>query len=103
MAKRYRYAFIKKKEAWRGKVSVALAIASVALFVAAMVCEVVEVAVPHLTGTLCLLGTLFSAYGFLEGLISFREKNREHFTSIVGSIACGIIFIVWLGLYFWGA
>ena len=37
MAKRYRYAIIKKKESSKGKLSVGLAIASLLLFVAAVV------------------------------------------------------------------
>ena len=37
MAKRYRYAIIKKKESSKGKLSVGLAIASLLLFVAAVI------------------------------------------------------------------
>ena len=102
MAKRYRYAFTKKKEARRGKWAVGLAIASVCLFLMALVADVVALKVPHLVGGLCLLGALLSVYGFLEGIISFAEKDREHFTSVVGSILCGIIVIIWLGIYLAG-
>ena len=68
-----------------------------------MVMDVLQVrVVPHLVGFFCVLGTLLSAYGFLEGILSFAEKDREHFTSAVGSILCGIIVIIWLGMYLSG-
>ena len=81
MAKRYRYAFTKKKEASKGKLSIGLAVMS-----------------------LFLLGTALgvSIYGFLMGLSSFSEENRMHRTSIVGSISNGIIVVVWLAFYLVG-
>lgn len=102
MAKRYRYAFIKKRESRRGKLSLGLAIASVCLFLAAMAADIWGSPIPHLTGGLCLLGALFSLYGFFAGILSFSEKNRGNATGIGGSIACGIIVILWLGLYLTG-
>ena len=102
MAKRYRYAFVKKRESRRGKISVVLAIISVLLFIAAMAVDIWEVPVPHLVGGLCLLGALLSLYGFFAGILSFSEKNRGNTTGIIGSISCGIIVIIWLGLYLTG-
>ena len=77
MARRYRYAFAKKREASKGKWSVGLAAAS-------------------------LVAMLLSAYGFTLGLSSFSEENRKHRTSMVGSILNGVILVIWLGLFFIG-
>ena len=102
MAKRYRYSFTKKKEAIRGKASVVLAIASVVGFLMAVTLQVLGRTGAHLVGAFCLLGALFALFGFLEGLLSFREKDREHFTGVVGSISCGLLLIGWMGLYLSG-
>ena len=80
MAKRYRYAFAKKKEAGKGKLSAGLAVASFLLFLAA----------------------LLSVYGFIMGLLSFSEENCKHHTSIIGSIANGFITVGWIFLFLMG-
>ena len=59
MAKRYRYAIIKKKESSKGKLSVGLAIASLLLFVAAVVTAY----------------GLAGEYGFIVGGPAFQKKT----------------------------
>ena len=90
MARRYRYAIIKKKEPGKGKLSVGLAIASLLLFVAAVV------------GGLCLFAVLLSAYGFVMGLMSFSDEECMHRTSVVGSILNGVITVGWLVFFLMG-
>ena len=103
MAKRYRYAFTRKKEAAGGKWSVTMAVLSVLLLPASVLCAFVNKGEGyHITGGLCLLAALLSVYGFFLGLSSFKEKNTGHLASIVGSIANGVISIVWLGIYLSG-
>lgn len=103
MAKRYRYAIIKKKESSKGKLSVGLAIASLLLFVAAVVTAYgLAGEYGFIIGGLCLFAALLSAYGFLMGLTGFSEENCLHRTNIVGSILNGVILVGWLGFFLMG-
>ena len=95
MARRYRYAFAKKREAAKGKWSVGLAAASLVLFIVAVV-------LGGLIGGTGLFAMLLSAYGFALGLSSFSEENRKHRTSMIGSILNGVILVIWLGLFLSG-
>ena len=95
MARRYRYAFAKKREAAKGKWSVGLAAASLVLFIVAVVLAL-------LIGGTGLFAMLLSAYGFALGLSSFSEENRKHRTSMIGSILNGVILVIWLGLFLSG-
>ena len=82
MAKRYRYAFVKKREAGKGKLSVGLAIASLILFAAAVGSAVfLEERFYFLIGAVCFFAGLLSFYGFCMGLASFSETDRQHRTS----------------------
>ena len=103
MARRYRYSFVKKKEAGKGKLSVGLAAASLLLFLASVL---LAFFLPEkqrfMIGAVCLLAGLLSFYGFCMGLASFSEENRQHRTSIVGSIGNGMILVGWIGLYLMG-
>lgn len=103
MAKRYRYAFVKKKEAAKGKLSTGLASASFLLFLAAVVTSFfLEGTYGFIVGGICLFAMLLSIYGFIMGLMSFSEEKRAHRTSIIGSIANGIIMVGWLGFFLMG-
>lgn len=103
MARRYRYAFAKKKEAGKGKLSTALAAASFLLFVAAVLLTLfLNKGYGFIVGSVCLFAMLLSAYGFIMGLLSFSEENRKHRTSLIGSIANGVIMVMWLGLFLMG-
>lgn len=103
MAKRYRYAFTKKKEAAKGKLSVGLAIASFLLLVLAIAVSIfLNGEYGFIIGGISLFAILISIYGFIMGLSSFSEENRMHRTSIIGSISNGIIMVVWLGFYLMG-
>ena len=103
MAKRYRYAFAKKKEAGKGKLSAGLAAASFLLFFAAvMLAFFLEGSYGFIVGGVSFFAMLLSVYGFIMGLLSFSEVNRKHTTSIVGSIGNGVIMVCWLGLFLIG-
>ena len=89
MAKRYRYAIIKKKEAKKGKLSVGLAIASLLLFVAAVgTAYALEGSYGFIVGGICLFATLLSVRWIPDGNRKFSE-NCNHRTSIVGTILAG--------------
>ena len=105
MAKRYRYAFAKLKEAEDGVLSVILAAASVGLFIVAVIiyCIFQNAGVSGpVIGGLSFCAILLSVYGFIQGMRSFAVPNRSHTYSTAGSIANGIIMIGWLGLYLIG-
>ena len=103
MARRYRYSFTKKKEAKKGKLSVALAAASFLLFIAAVaLAYFLDESLGFLVGGVGLFAALLSVYGFAMGLLSFSEEGRSHRTSIIGSISNGLILIVWIGVYLTG-
>ena len=97
MARRYRYAFAKKKEAQKGKLSTGLAAASLILFITAVLLAFfMNGEFGYIVGGVSLCAMLLSIYGFAMGLKSFSEENRTHRTSMIGSIAIGIIMIGWL-------
>ena len=99
MARRYRYAFAKKKEAQKGKLSTGLAAASLILFITAVLLAFfMNGEFGYIVGGVSLCAMLLSIYGFAMGLKSFSEENRTHRTSMIGSIANGIIMIGWLGI-----
>ena len=103
MARRYRYAFAKKKEAQKGKLSTGLAAASLILFITAVLLAFfMNGEFGYIVGGVNLCAMLLSIYGFAMGLKSFSEENRTHRTSMIGSIANGIIMIGWLGIFLLG-
>ena len=103
MAKRYRYAFTKKREAQKGKLSAVLAVVSLVLFVTAVLLAFfLHGQDGYIVGGISLCAMLLSVYGFAMGLKSFSEENRLHRTSMVGSLANGIIMIGWLGIFLLG-
>ena len=103
MARRYRYAFAKKKEAQKGKLSTGLAAASLILFITAVLLAFfMNGEFGYIVGGVSLCAMLLSIYGFAMGLKSFSEENRTHRTSMIGSIANGIIMIGWLGIVLLG-
>ena len=103
MARRYRYAFAKKKEAQNGKVSAVLAGVSLILFFAAVLTAFfANENMGFLVGGISLFAMLLSIYGFIMGLKSFSEENRNHKTSMIGSVANGMILLGWLGIFLMG-
>ena len=103
MARRYRYAFAKKKEAPKGKLSTGLFVVSLLLFFAAIAVNLqMGEDYGFLTGGICLFAALLSVYGFLVGLSSFSGDNYMHRTSIIGSIANGVSMVGWLGFFLLG-
>ena len=103
MAKRYRYAFAKKKEAGKGKLAAGLAVASFLLFLAAVLLSFfLEGKYGFIVGSVSLFAALLSVYGFIMGLLSFSEENCKHHTSIICSIANGFITVGWIFLFLMG-
>ncbi len=105
MARRYRYAFAKKKEAEEGNLAAVLAIVSVVLFVVDLVLNGLfakEAYTGPVIGGLSVCGTLFSCYGFIEGMVGLRQRDRGHSVSTAAAIANAVIMVGWIGLFFIG-
>ena len=103
MAKRYRYAFTRKKEARNGVWSVFMAVLSVVSFLASVICAYcLGESRSYISGACALGGVLCAAYGLILGFFSFSEKDAEHTLSIAGAIGNGIIAVIWLWLYMSG-
>ena len=69
MARRYRYAFAKKKEAQKGKLSTGLAAASLILFITAVLLAFfMNGEFGYIVGGVSLCAMLLSIYGFAMGL-----------------------------------
>ncbi len=104
MARRYRYSFTRKKESFKGKLSVGLATASLCLFVGAVILAfgLDSESFGFLYGSIGLFAALLSAYGFFLGLSSFSEKNCKHRTGMIGSISNGVILVTWIGMFLLG-
>jgi len=78
MARRYRYAFAKKREASKGKWSVGLAAASLVLFIAAVVLALFfDGKLGGLIGGTGLFAMLLSAYGFTLGAFQLFGRKPE--------------------------
>lgn len=103
MKKRYRYAFTKKEETEGGFASAIFACISLVLFlISAGMSFFWEGNAESWIGAFGVMGILFSMNGFLVGIKSFQEKERNYRLSMVGSMASGIFFVGWLALFLIG-
>lgn len=103
MAKRYRYAFAKKREAQQGKLSAVLAAVSLVLFVTAVLLAF------FLHGTIRIycrrdqsLRNASVCIWICDGTEKLFRRKRTHKAGMIGSIANGIIMIGWLGIFLMG-
>ncbi len=105
MAKRYRYAFARQKEAEEGILSMILAGVSVVLFFIAVILACIfqgkGFAGPAMGG-ISACAMLLSIYGFIQGMRGLSKQNRSHTFSTAGAVANGVIMIGWLGLFLTG-
>ena len=76
--KRYKYVFTRKKHTKGGKLSSILAFASFLLFVGSAICSMMMGGKGGLyLGAAGFIAIGFSVYGFILGLKSFSEENRN--------------------------
>lgn len=105
MAKRYRYAFARQREAEGGVLSLGLAGASVLMFVIALILSCLYQGAGisgSIIGGISVCGILLALYGFIQGMRSISRGNRSHLYGTAGSIANGLFVVGWLGLYLMG-
>ena len=90
MAKRYRYAFAKKREAQQGKLSAVLAAVSLVLFVTAVLLAFfLQGQYGYIVGGISLCAMLLSVYGFAMGLYDRLYCKRNHNDRMAGNLSDG--------------
>lgn len=101
--KRYKYAFAKQKHAQKGIVSSCFAGLSFTLFcISSFVSLVYHGKGGIFLGAIGLAAMGLSVYGFVLGLKSFSEKNRDQLYCKIGSVSNGILMVIWLALFLLG-
>ena len=98
--KRYKYAFTRKKHTKGGKLSSILAFAS---FLGSAICSMMMGGKGGLyLGAAGFIAIGFSVYGFILGLKSFSEENRNVLYSKVGAVANGLLTVLWITMFLIG-
>lgn len=101
--KRYKYSFTKKRHTKGGVESSIFALISCLLFLASSVCSLVFGGRGGLyLGAMGFVAIGLSVIGFVLGLRSFSEENRDFLYSKVGSVANGVLMVIWLALFLVG-
>ena len=98
--KRYKYSFTKKRHTRGGVESSILALMSGLLFFGAAICSLVMSGQGGMYLGILALG--LSVYGFILGLKSFSEQNRAFLYSKIGSVANGVLMVIWIALFLVG-
>lgn len=101
--KRYKYAFTRKKHTKGGRTSSILALASFLLFAGSAICSMLMGGKGGLyLGAAGLIAMGFSIYGFILGLKSFSEENRNVLYSKIGAVANGLLTVIWITMFLIG-
>ena len=103
MARKYKYSFTKKEEAQEGRTALLMAAVSLGLF---LLLSLISFACGGKGGTALgafgLFAMLLALYGCYTGCKSFGKQSRLPRLSIIGAIASGAMFILWLALFLVG-
>ena len=97
MAKKMMYSFEEKKDPADGIVSTIMGIISLVLLIAAVYSSYYMRGNAGIyAGVMGISGILFAFVGFIIGVKSLSGKNIRCKYPKIGSIMCGIVFVVWL-------
>lgn len=101
--RRYKYDFTKQNHSVRGRISVLFGGISLGLLAVSSVCSLLLHGKGGIyLGAMGLLAMGLSMYGFVLGLKSFSEKNRNLFWCKIGAVGNGILMVAWLSLFLIG-
>lgn len=101
--KRYKYAFAKRRHSQKGIVSSIFAGISFGLFCISALCSLAFHGNGGMyLGALGLAAIGLSVYGFILGLKSFSERNRDPLFCKIGATTNGFLMIIWLALFLAG-
>jgi len=104
MARRQKYKFAKKQYAKNGKYSTMIAGASVLILVISVLLSFLfRGQAGVVVGGLGLMSMLLSIYGFVLGVRGYSEKKCSYRYCTVGTIANGLICILYLAMVSVGA
>ena len=103
MSGRKKYSFSAQTEAKGGRTSFGLAIASFVLFASMSMVSFAaggngDIAI----GAAGFLGITLAAYGLILGVRGLAVRNARHTFSLLGSIGCAVMALVWLTLFLLG-
>lgn len=100
MARRPKYKFAKKVYAQKGILSTWIALASTGLFlISVIISYAFRGDAGVFLGGLGLMTILLSIFGFFLGVRGYAEKNCSHLFCMIGTLANGLISIIYLALY----
>lgn len=103
MAKKNKYSFVKKKHSGQGIASTFFAGISFGIFCIGAVCALIFHGKGGLyLGAFGLIAIAFSIYGFIIGLKSFSEKNKDQLFCKIGAVGNGVLMVIWLALFLIG-
>lgn len=101
--KRYKYSFTKKRHSRGGIESSVFALASCLIFLGASVCSLAMKGNGGMyLGAAGLVAIGLSVIGFILGLRSFSEENKDFLYSKIGSVSNGVLMVIWLALFLVG-
>lgn len=103
MAKKMMYSFAEKKNSVNGIISTIMGTVAIVLLLAMIYTSYYMRGDAGIyAGAFGLSGMLFALVGFILGIVSFSEKNIRYKYPKIGSVLCGITFVMWLGLFLIG-
>lgn len=101
--KKNKYSFAKKKHSGQGIASTVFAGSSLGIFcVSALSSLIFHGKGGMYLGAMGLLSIGLSIYGFVVGLKSFSEKNRDQLFCKIGAVGNGVLMVIWLALFLIG-
>lgn len=57
---------------------------------------------PLVVGALGIAAFLFDLCGLVIGLVSFKEQDKYYTTSVVGTLMCGVLFVLFFSILMMG-
>ena len=103
MAKGRKYRFYEKPHTKNGIFSAVLAgVSGLILLIDIIISYASKGKGGLVIGGFGLIAFMLSFYGFIMGMRSFREKSVSNLYSIIGSIGCGVMGVIWLTLFLTG-
>ena len=103
MAKKMMYSFAEKKNSVNGIIATIMGTISLVFLLAMIYTSYYMRGDAGLyAGAVGVCGIVFALVGFVLGIVSFSEKNIKYKYPKIGSVLCGIVFVIWLSLYLIG-
>lgn len=100
---KHKYKFTNKKHSIGGVISSLMALSAIVLIVLAVVRSFKARGIGgESVGILALLALAFSVFGFITGLLSYRENDRYYTFSFIGSLFNGVILVLLIMLFLTG-